>query len=368
MVLTTHALDRRLDLLAGVGQRSATFRFDLVDGVTSEKLGELHPHRSSPPTLSHDTSRTIKRTLSPLNLDRADTAEINPVRDRIEVAMIVGGREWPLGRYVFTDHAQVVSTAGRTSTATLVDEMFIVDQKLDVGFSTQTTILSDAVLSEEGPDQMLRRLLRSFTFELRTQPSQYQPIGSWPIGTNRGQIIEDIALGGDYFSPWFDHTGVIRFIRSFDPATRVAAFDWDARDVVMRDSIVEVSDLLTAPNRIVVVSNGQTGVGDLAVSQPIVGSYDLPRSAPQSQANRGFVITETFALPVSTTTQATAVATNIGQRTNVTERVELSTAPDPRHDSYDVVRWEGANWLEIGWSLPLVEGGEMRHVLRKAHS
>jgi hypothetical protein len=52
----------------------------------------------------------------------------------------------------------------------------------------------------------------------------------------------------------------------------------------------------------------------------------------------------------------------------VFERVELSTPPDPRHDSHNVIRWQGENWLELAWSMPLVEGGEMRHVLRKAYT
>ena len=44
-----------------------------------------------------------------------------------------------------------------------------------------------------------------------------------------------------------------------------------------------------------------------------------------------------------------------------------STIPDPRHDGYDVIRWQGFNWLELGWSLPMIEGSSMSHTLRKSY-
>ena len=46
----------------------------------------------------------------------------------------------------------------------------------------------------------------------------------------------------------------------------------------------------------------------------------------------------------------------------------LSTAPDPRHDGYDVIRWDGANWMELAWSMEMVDGGEMTHLLRKSYA
>ena len=49
-----------LDIDPGVGQRTATYRFDLVDAVSGDNLGQVHPIRSGA-AITHDTTRTIKR-------------------------------------------------------------------------------------------------------------------------------------------------------------------------------------------------------------------------------------------------------------------------------------------------------------------
>jgi hypothetical protein len=79
------------------------------------------------------------------------------------------------------------------------------------------------------------------------------------------------------------------------------------------------------------------------------------------------VIPEVVDWQVDTVEQANAIAFNLGQRQTVFERVQFDTIPDPRHDSYDVFRLDGSNWLEIAWSLPLLEGSSMSHVGRKVY-
>lgn len=366
MTLITTPHDPQLDGALWVGQRSATFRFDRIDGVTGQNLGELHPVRDQPPTLSHDTSRTIKRTLSPLVLDEVDTALVDPVNNRIAVTMFIGDFEWPLGRYVFINQTKIRTTRGQRSSSSLVDEMFIVDQKIETAFSCNVlTGDGNTIFNGEIVNVAVERLLFGLPVTVTLEPSAFGSIGSWPQGTNRGRILDDLALDGDYFSPWFDNTGVMRMIRSFDPATRVPAFDWDTNRVVIRDSIAEVSDLVSAPNKVIVVSNTPGVVG--AGTSPVFGVYNVPSSAPHSELNRGFTITDVRELQVASIAQAAAVAANIGQRETVFEYVDLTTPPDPRHDSYDVVRWQGSNWLELAWSLQLREGGDMRHSMRKAY-
>jgi len=71
-------------------------------------------------------------------------------------------------------------------------------------------------------------------------------------------------------------------------------------------------------------------------------------------------------LQLSDNSQAQAVAQGLVNRQTIFERVSLTTAPDPRHDSYNVIRWQGSNWLELGWSMALVEGGTMNHLLRRS--
>ena len=118
-------------------------------------------------------------------------------------------------------------------------------------------------------------------------------------------------------------------------------------------------------SRFIVISNGAVSAD--AVTESIVGRYDVPASAPHSIQNRGFVIPAVTERQIDAASQAQAVAANIGIRQTIFERTELITPPDPRHDSYDVIRWRDSNWLELAWSLPLIEGGGMTHVMRKAY-
>lgn len=362
MTLTTLPFNDLLDMSPWIGQRSATFAFELVNGVTGEKLGFVHPARDTVPVLSHDTGRTTKRQVNNLQLDVADTAQINVISDRILISMTVGGVSYPLGRYMFIDQTREQFTSGIESNAALVDEMFIVDQPITASYSANSGIGTQGALVNVALHQILDPLPIAFTAEI----SPFSTIGSWPIGTSRGRLVEEMALDGDFFSPWFGNDQKMHFIRSFDPNTAIPTFDYDAGNQVKRRDILNTDDLLTAPNQFIVVSNGAATQGDAAAA--ITGFYDVPATAPHSAANRGFVVPQVENRQISTQAQANAIAINLGQRQTIFERVELTTAPDPRHDSYDVIRWDGSNWLEIGWILPLQEGADMRHVMRKAYS
>jgi hypothetical protein len=357
--LTTFPHDPILDLESWVGQRQATFRFDRSNGVTGEKLGEVTPLRGA--TLSHDTSRIIKRQLS-LSLGIVDTAAINVVTDRISPFMVFpDGTEYPLGRYMFTDASRQVfssgipgqHTAGGLADVPLNDEMFLVDQQIEEGINAVGTPVATAIIE----------VLEDLDVQLVLEASPYTSMESWGIGTSRGSILEALSVSGDYFSPWFGNDAKLHFIRSFDPAAQLPDFDYDENNKVLRDAILETDDLLTAPNRFIVVSNASSNP-----ETETVGTADVPANAPHSIPNRGFVIPLVQDLQLSDSTQATAVAQGLAQRFTVFERVGLTTPPDPRHDSYNVIRWQGENWLELAWTMPLVEGGGMSHLFRKAYT
>lgn len=349
-MLTTLPFNSYFDLDPWVGQRSATFRFHRVNGLTGENLGDINPLRGA--NLSHDTTRTIKRTLS-LNLGVTDTAAINPLVDRIDVFMdLADGTEWPLGRFMFTDESAQRFTSGRLANVSLNDEMFLVDQEITAGFNA----------SDIGVTSAIQALLEDLPISFTVAASPYLAAQSWGQGTDRGSIIEALAVTGDYFSPWFGNDKVMHFIRTFNPAMSIPQFDYDAGNQVVRSGIVESSNLLTAPNRFIVISNTNVGVS------PIVGVADVPPNAPHSFANRGFYITQTVNLQLSSSTQASAVAEGLATRQTVFETTALTTPPDPRHDSYDVIKWMGSLWLELGWTMQLTEGGAMNHVLRKAYT
>lgn len=349
MALTTIPFDPVLDLAPWVGQRSSTFRFRLVNAVTGERLGDIHPIRGG--SLTHDTSRIIKRQLN-ISLGTQDTAAVNPITDRIELSMVVNDVEWPLGRYMFTDQTKQVFTSGNLSNVVLNDEMFLVDQEVtnginSVGFSIAVT---------------LNVLLGELPIEYTLEPSPYISAGAWSRGQTRGSILESLAVAGDLFSPWFGNDSAMHFIRTFNPANQIPAFDFDSGYKVLREGISETSDLLTAPNRFVVISNSPNNP-----DVQVVAVADVPQNAPNSFINRGFIIAKTEDLQLTDVGQALAVAQGLVNRQTIFERVTLTTAPDPRHDSYNVILWQGELWLELAWSLDLAEGGTMTHVIRRGY-
>lgn len=347
-----------LDLSAAVGQLNYTFRFALSDSLSGRHLGDLTPIRS-PATLDHDTSMTVKRRLT-LELGTADTAAIDARTDRIDLFMIIPGianpdrsdGQWPLGRYAWSDNPRRVTTAGRLASPTLNDEMFVLDQEIETGINgrgigVQTTIL---------------QVVAGQDVTLDMQPTIFTSAEAWGIGSQRARILEALAVSGDYFSPWFNNLGALRFLRTFDPAKQVPDINFDDGYRVLRADIGENDELLTAPNRFIVISNG---AGD--PSSPVVGVADVPINAPNSIPNLGFARPKTFQLQIDDGAQAAAVAQGLMQRSTILETVTLSTPADPRHDGYNVVRWQGANWLELSWSMTLAPGAPMTHMMRKSY-
>lgn len=355
--LVTDTRTPSLDLAASVGQVTYTFRFSLIDAVSGDVMGDIHPIRSA--ALSHNTASTIKRSLS-FPLGKVDTAAVNPITDRILVFAdmpafrcpdTVSG-EWPLGRYMWSDPSRQLSTAGRTSSNMLSDEMLRIDQQLEAGLSgTGRSVPLVIIAAMAGID-----------VDLEMEPSPFMSADAWGMGVGRGQVLEALSVAGDYWSPWLNNQGRLQFLRTFNPADRLPDIDLDSGYQVIRNSPLETDDTLTAPNRFIVVSNAA-----IDPNQPVVGRADVPVNAPNSVVNRGFAIPAVLDLQISNSDQAQAVAEGLANRNTIYERISLDTVFDPRYDGYNVVRWQGVNWLELSRNVPLVPGEPMSHEFRKSY-
>lgn len=345
-----------LDMAAGVGQRQATFRFDLIDGASGRPLGTLHPDADQPPTLTHNSEQTIPRTMTSLVLDASDTAEIDALTMRVRPFMLIGGAEFALGTYVFTDVPKTRDTAGRRASCSLADLLLVADQPVSATVSVARGTNIGSALSA-----VLAAVVGLDGYEVAaTTASAGAPL-AWPAGTQLGRIIADLATQGGYFQPFMGHDSTIYVVQAFDPADEPARFVFAENRNVIDGSLQETDDALDAPNRFVVIDNANT-------DQPIVGVYDVPVSAPHSAANRGFVVPRVVDMQGIGTQQAAAAAARaMGLGQAFFQRVTAATPPDPRHDGYDVVRYADANWLEIGWSMTMVEGAPMTHTLERAY-
>ena len=254
---------------------------------------------------------------------------------------------------------RLLSSGGDRSIDGFYDEMYIVDQEISESFGL-------GLIRSGNIEFGVALLLKDVPVIVKLEPTPYINSASWGVGTRRGQICDELALDGDYMSPWFDNDSIMRFIRTLDPGDAIPMFDYDTDGGVIRAGVVSSNSLVDAPNRFVVNSNGASAVG--ATAEPVSASYDVPDSAPHSIRNRGgFVIQKTETRQLQSAAQAQAVARSLGLQHTLVEQLQLQTAIDPRYDSYDVVRWQGVNWLEISRSMTLVEGATAQHIYRRTY-
>lgn len=336
--------------------RADDFTFDLVDAA-GLSLGTLAVSNDvTAPTIRFDTARTVFRTLSGVEVLRTDLQAIDTENERLRVGITLqNGSAFPLGTFMFGQDNQQPASWGNRLTPELFDQAFLLDQQLEKTISIPTGGSVRGLIST---------LLAPFSFDVRIDmPDQ---AAAAPLlflaGTSRYDALKMAASLLGCFNPYLDNAGVLRFKAPRgagdtqvdhtyligDGATRGRIFD---------ESVMISNDSYRAPNRYIV-----TGADP---SQPIVGVYDLPDSAPHSAVNRGGrVVTAPVRTVQGLSDPALAVA--LAYQDAITDRSSFSTvrfaaAADPRHDGFDIMNVLGVRYLETAWELELSVGGEHRH-------
>lgn len=353
-------IDNTLNAEPFAGQRSVTYQFNLIDGQSGERKGELHPSSTSTPTLSHDSASTISRKVQGLTLLNEEAAEFLPLIDEIEILMYIDNLDpFPLGRYLATDDVQIAYSDGMNGYTSyerplaLFDRMLIFESALSDSFDSGDMLVGEAI----------RRLVEMHgiaKFDIAS--TDQTSVAGWPIGSAGSKVLTELATAGGYLKPWFDHTDTLRVVQAINPADEIPSVDWDTHRIVISDSVTQTNETVSAPNRFIVISN-DTGTS----KESYVGIYDIPASAPHSIAQRGRIVPKVVDAQVKSEFQAMAYARAIGIQQTIAERIDVSTLSDPRHDGYTVVRYLGQQWLEISWSLSLAPGGVMQHTLRRTY-
>jgi hypothetical protein len=340
--------------------RQSTFRYDLVT-VAGQVIRPLDVDRGSPPTMTVDIGQPTKRTLRGVVLPLGELADIDVIKNRLRVVMLVNGVEYRLGRYMFTSPTEEALTTPLLSSDGSVAHLDFVDQLLILNQAT-TTALSI------GPGANLTDFLTDF---LMPFPADFDitPSGqvcgpeaiTWPPATNGLNIVNQVATMLGYTDLYFgnDERGKLKPM----PDPLVDPVDFTMDNVVVRPSFTRSNALLDVPNRFIVVGSGAT-------NEAIVGVYDVPNDAPHSYANQGFYVTYSETQQgITTKAQADAAAAALGrQRSFAYDTIGFATPIDPRHDHYNVVEVEHVRYLETGWSCQLREGNTMTHSARRTYA
>lgn len=360
------------DLLnAAVASQAYTYRFELLDAA-GQYIGDLAVDRDNPPSITNDSTRTIRRTLENVRilprprhatndpLIYADDVALDVLRQRVRVSMVLEtGNIYELGTFWWADDSRAIATTGLPHFSSLVDAGIVLSQSVDrtIAFSDSSNLtVSEAIV------QVANEL--GIT-NLRIHPTDVgfaAPTAFVPGRDTFLTVLESCCALLSYLPPYFDNTGALVARPAPDPGAG-ADLRYGAGTRVVRDSILISSTLLQAPNRYIVVDSA-------ALEEPIVGVYDIPSDAPHSYANRGVRITRTDTVQGLTDQIAANQAAYAAYVADTSAAVLLSfdSVPDPRHDTFTTFDFDDEVYQELRWTLELRPGGRMSHEARAVYA
>ena len=339
-----------------VEQRTESVRFEVVDAFR-RKLFEIHPDRASTVSVQNNIHATIKRTLQGIRLIPSEAVLVNPVAHRVRpVWELENGAEFPLGVFLFGDSSRPRSTAGAMFETTLFDQTFILDQGRRSSYALGVGSRITDALKELATEVNLP------TEGIEDAPTVLANPLAWPAGTTRLRIMNDLCAMCGFYSAYFDNNGLLRCrsVPDLEVANARLIYTLDQASRTLQESVVESDDLWEAANVYVVVSTS-------ANDQEVSGSYEIPETNPLSVKNRGYEVVKVIDVQgLETSDEAAARAKAAALQDPSTYRhVEFDAAPDPRHDTFDVVAFDGEVYREQSWTLTCAPGGPHKHSLRR---
>lgn len=349
------------DILDGrVLQRSESLIFELLD-ASLQRIGEIHPV-VTPASIEANTAAGVARVLRNIALIPDEIAEIDTYATRLRPSWLLETRStFPLGVFMFQGSDEELRTyGGLTLCSLLVDQTWILAQKRRSGFSVAPGSL---------PSDHLRTLAAESGFldlsGIENSSITASNVMGWPAGTTRLEIMRQLCDRLGYYPPYFDNSGklICRSVPNLDLASPDHTYNPDETSRIVDETATRSNNAWEAPNVYVVVNTSATAA-------PIVGTYEIPSDAPNSAFHRGgFEVVKTIDAPgVESVEQAEAMAKAAYAQDNSSSWVDFDGIPDPRHDLFEIVAFDGVNYREVSWSLTLEPGGKHHHSLRRVYS
>lgn len=346
------------DILDGrVLQRSEGLLFELLD-ANLQRIGELHPV-VTPASIEANTEATIARVLRNLVLIPSEVADIDTYSTRLRPSWLLEtGDKYPIGVFMFQARdLELRSYGGFTLCSLLADQTWILAQ----GRRSTFSVAPGALLSDQ-----LRTLAAESGFldlsGIEGSSITAANVMGWPTGTTRLEMMRQLCNRLGYYPPYFDNAGklICRSVPNLDLASPDHVYNPDETSRIVDESGTASDNAWEAPNVYVVVNTSATAV-------PIVGVYEIPSDAPNSAFHRGgFEVVKTIDAPgVESVEQAEAMAKAAYAQDSSSAWVDFDGVPDPRHDLFQIVEFDGLNYREKGWSLALEAGGKHHHSLRR---
>ena len=348
----THSAEEMLDLTKAPG-RAEKVVWKLLDRDLTE-IGTLHPTTQS--TMSNSTEQSVKRRINGFELLPGDVSAINTNRDRVQpIWTLSNGATFPCGIFLWASESTYDFNYGIQSNGVLVDQGIILEQGLQqvVTFTAGRRVV-DCVAAICDLIGISNRMIDSI-------PTVLGGDVSWPAGEQNtyGGVCTQLLANAPCYDWYFDNYGKFRVrshpqIDEFEP---VLVYE-DGGRIVDR-TIVRTKDL-NAPNRYI-------GLDTNITDGPVLGTYDIPDTAENSFANTGYYRPKFVSMPGIGQSYAAYLAAKSAyeQDRKSFETYTFGSTADPRHDTFDVIRFRGVNYLETAWSLPFETGSIMTHEIKK---
>lgn len=353
MATTTELLD------GVVGQRTEDIRFEVLD-ADGNLVNILHP--SGTGTVAWNPTNRITRTLTGVRLDPTEAVKLTPGQHRLRPVWVLPltGGENQLGVFLYIGGAQVELAGGTwVECSPMPDQSWQLDQKLsDLLQVAASTVLTTAFTSVAQGGGITSLNVTGSSATLGATPLTYAPGKD-----SRLACLDQLTNLLAYLPCYFDHTGtlVARPVPVPTDSFPDHRYYNGQNSRIIADS-VSTSTKLT-PNVYLVYSTSPSGVA-------VFARYDVPATAANSRANIGFEIVSALDIPgLADTTQALAAATAQAKRDAATATtITFASPPDPRHDAWGIVDFNGTLMLEVGWSLELQPNGKHTHTLASVYA
>lgn len=355
MTIAAPTATQLLDL--DIRVRAESVRFDVLDQVNT-KIGEVDVEQENPPAVANDITRPIRRTLEGLIISPAMVADIDPFTMRLRPMWEIPAASYEdaLGVFVFTAQTLEAHSYGYESPVTLSDQSLILNQKLTINLNFAAGTNIGTALTVVAAIYGITNVSIDSTTRVLTTPA------TWAAGRDTGiTVMESLAVLGGYAGPFFDRTGVLCVSQATDPAFAAPTVPAYGADTRVIDGTVDFGTVaLTAPNRYIATDTSAT-------ASPVTAYFDIPATAPNSIANRGFAIVgdpiEAQGFPDAAAALDACKAAYAADA-SAYQSLSFDSTPDPRHDTFDYYYFDSVLYRELSWRLPLVAGGRMSHDAR----
>lgn len=347
--------------------RPETWRWRLYD-KDDNLLGDLVVSTADTPQIVNDTTRSIRRNVPRITVPprpRYDTdmsryyaEDVDTLTTRVRPFFTLGdGTEYPLGKFVWGDDSGVQGTGGNPKLGALTDLCTDLDQPLEtsIGYG-QGDGVRDAILE-------VLAALAIPNDGVDNSDAVFGVAIGWVAGRDTGlTVLDGLCKNAGFLPPYFDNVGLLQCRTAPDLSVATADFTYGYGTSVLPGSAVFSNDLLTAPNRYVIIGGNPDA--------ELVGIFDVPDAAPNSFKNIGRYRRKTDTVQgIATQAQADQAAAS-AYATDISSYTWLSFASriDPRHDTWNIVNYDGINYREVGWTITCKPGGTMQHALRGTYT